>query len=198
MISALGFAPHSGWAAVVGLGATGAELHVLVRERVPMADPNDPGSRQPYHAVEGLPVGEAEGRLTVYQRTAASMAFEAIQGIADRLRGGGHRVVGVGLLESSGRKGASLAATLASHALIHTADGNHFRDAIAGAAERAGLVTSRVRARDLGAEAAAAIGRPATVLRQSVHDLGREVGPPWGADQKGAALLAWLVLRRHA
>jgi hypothetical protein len=30
----------------------------------------------------------------------------------------------------------------------------------------------------------------------TVKELGRSVGPPWGADQKAAALLAWLVLAR--
>jgi hypothetical protein len=33
-------------------------------------------------------------------------------------------------------------------------------------------------------------------LRATVAELGREVGAPWGADQKGAALLAWLLLAR--
>jgi hypothetical protein len=28
--------------------------------------------------------------------------------------------------------------------------------------------------------------------------IGTSLGPPWGADQKGAALLAWLVLAVHS
>ena len=56
----LGFAPHSGWAAAVGLGEVEASLRVLVRERIEMADAHDPESRQPYHAVEGLPVAAAD------------------------------------------------------------------------------------------------------------------------------------------
>ena len=60
-MAALGFAPHSGWAAVIGIGGT--PLRVLVRERVEMADPQNPESKQPYHAVEGLPIEDARKRL---------------------------------------------------------------------------------------------------------------------------------------
>jgi hypothetical protein len=173
----------------------GGEEHprVLVRERVEMTDSRDPGSKQPYHAVEGLPIAKATERLADYEATAATMAHQEIQRIVDQL---GRNVIGVGILESAGRKGSSLADTLASHALIHAADGDHFRNAIAAAATRCGLVVRRVRARELDAEAAAAIGAPPETLRQAIKELGREIGPPWGADQKAAALLAWLVLAR--
>jgi hypothetical protein len=176
----------------------GGEEHprVLVRERVEMTDSRDPGSKQPYHAVEGLPIAKATERLADYEATAATMAHQRIQRIVDQLGQGGRNVIGVGILESAGRKGSSLADTLASHALIHAADGDHFRNAIAAAATRCGLVVRRVRARELDAEAAAAIGEPLAMLRQAIKELGREIGPPWGADQKAAALLAWLVLAR--
>jgi hypothetical protein len=117
------------------------------------------------------------------------MATDSIQGIASRLVQDGHDVVGVGILESAGRKGGSLADILRSHALSHRADGDHFRSAFAAAATRCGLAVSRVRARDLEAEAATAIGRSPETQRQVLKDLGRTVGPPWGADQKAAALL---------
>jgi len=196
--AALGLAPHSGWAALVALGEADGSLHVLVRDRIEMADARQAGSKQPYHAVEGLPIEEAERRLAAFEAEAGRMAHEALEGIAGHLAQGGHRVVGLGILESAGRKGVSLVSTLASHALIHTADGDHFRNAIAGAAVRLGQAVSRIRARELGAEAARATGLPHAALARSVATWGREVGPPWGADQKAAALLAWLVLAREA
>ena len=195
-IVALGFAPHSGWAAVIGMRLRDGHPSVLVRERVEMSDPRDPGSKQPYHAVAGLPVAKASQRLADYEATAATMAHQAIERLVEQLNGGGQQVIGVGILESSGRKGSSLADTLASHALIHAAEGNHFRNAIATAATRCVLAVSRVRARELDAEAAAAIGEAPETLRQALKELGREIGPPWGADQKAAALFAWLVLAR--
>jgi hypothetical protein len=35
-------------------------------------------------------------------------------------------------------------------------------------------------------------------MLDTVNDLGRQVGPPWGADQKKAALLAWSLLAGRA
>lgn len=159
-----------------------------------MASPDDPTARQPYHTVEGLPISEAAKRLAAYETSASTMAQRAITTIAGRLADGGQELRWVSILESAGRKGSSLAATLASHALIHTADGDHFRTALAGAAEKCGLSVYRVAARTLEAEAAAALGRPPSVVRDVIQGLGRDIGPPWAADQKAAALVAWVAL----
>ena len=43
----LGFAPHSGWAAVVVVGGCIEEPEVLARRRIDMADPRLPGSKDP-------------------------------------------------------------------------------------------------------------------------------------------------------
>jgi hypothetical protein len=195
-IAALGCAPHSGWAAVIGLGEDGGHLRVLVRERIAMADASDREAKQPYHAVERLPIGQAAERLAAYATTAELMARQGVQRIVDQLSRGGYRGIGLGILESAGRKGSALGNILASHALIHTADGDHFRNAIAAAASRCGLPAFRVRARELDANATEAIGKPIETLQLVLKGVGRDMGPPWGADQKAAALLAWLVLAR--
>jgi hypothetical protein len=195
MRAALGFAPHSGWAALVGLGEDDEGVRVLLRERIEMADAADGEAKQPYHAVEDLPVAEARKRLARYASTAGSMALAALRRIVAQLAEDRHRVIGLGILDSAGRKGGSLEAILASHALIHTADGDHFRDALASAAGRCALRVTRVRARELESEAAAALGSPVERLRDTIKGLGRAVGPPWGADQKSAALVAWLLLK---
>ena len=62
-VAVMGFAPHSGWAAVVVLGGSHADPRVLARSRVEMADHRAPESKQPYHAVETLGVEEAARRL---------------------------------------------------------------------------------------------------------------------------------------
>ena len=161
-----------------------------------MADPSDREAKQPYHAVERLPIGQAAERLTAYATTAELMARQAVQRIVDQLSQGGYRGIGLGILDSAGRKGGALGNILASHALIHTADGDHFRNAIAEAASRCGLPAFRVGARELDAKAADAIGKPIETLQLVLKGVGREMGPPWGADQKAGALLAWLVLAK--
>jgi hypothetical protein len=194
--AALGFTPHSGWAALVAIGPDQGEPRVLLRSRVEMFDPRRPESKQPYHAVEELAVAEAARRLERWMATAQDMARAAIEEAVTRLAGEGWRVTAGGILDSSGRRGVSLEAILASHALIHTADGDHYREALTDGLERNGLKVSRVAAKGLDAMAASRLRRPAPQLAQAVKGLGRQVGPPWGADQKSAALLAWMLLER--
>ena len=59
-----------------------------------------------------------------------------------------------------------------------------------------GLAVTRIGQRDLAAQASRELKRAPEELRATVAELGREVGAPWGADQKEAALLAWLLLTR--
>jgi hypothetical protein len=190
----LAFAPHSGWAAVVALGGGAANPEVLVRGRVEMAEPRLAGSKQPYHAVEGLPVPEAERRLSRFSEAARRNASHGIGAVVADLGSRGRIPRVAGILESAGRKGANLAAILASHALIHTADGDHFREALARASEGLGLRVTRVRQRDLVGRATTLLGRSEGELAAAVLALGKRLGPPWGADQKSAALLAWMLL----
>ncbi len=197
LTAAMGFASHSGWAAMVVLGKSAAGLQVLARSRVELIDGHDPESKQPYHAVEMVCVEEAMGRLDGYMAVAKSMAYQSIQSKREDLKVMGYRLRSVGILESAARKPGSLASILASHAAIHAADGNHFRNALAAAAEQDGLAVYRIQSRALEGEAAAALRQPIQKLRDAVAALSHQVGSPWGADQKQAALLAWLILAHY-
>jgi hypothetical protein len=190
----LGVAPHSGWAAAVLVAGAPASPRAVLRERFELADAALPGSRPPYHALEGLALAEAERELASFRASAKELAGRALHSLLEHALAAGVTPRAVGILDSAGRSGASLAAILASHALIHTADGNHFRDALAEACAGLGLAVSRIAQRELTARASAALGRSPEELTAAVQALGRGLGSPWGADQKSAALLAWLLL----
>jgi hypothetical protein len=147
--AAIGFAPHSGWAAMIALGLTPSGPCILARSRVQLID---------------------------------------IKRQTEELKARGFRVQRAGILESGGRKPSSLSSILASHALIHAADGDHFRNALWAAAEQCGLEVHRVQARILEKQGAASL--------DVLNALGKKMGPPWGADQKKAALLAWSLCQR--
>jgi hypothetical protein len=192
--SVIAFAPHSGWAAVVVVAGDTDDPRVLTRSRIEMADPRLPGSKQPYHEVEELALEEAERRLARLRTSAGTMAHEAIRALIDDLGKCNSKPRSAGILDSSGRKGDGLAAVLTSHALIHTADGDHFREALAEGCRRCGLTVVRVRQRDLVDRAAATLHQSPARLAATVQTMGKPLGAPWGADQKSAALLAWLLL----
>lgn len=179
---------------MVVIGGSAATPILLGRSRVALIDERDRDSKQPYHAVEFLCVEEATGRLDGYLSTATNLAHTSIHAQSEALRALGVLPRCVGILESSSRKQVLLSSILASHALIHAADGDHFRNALSGAAEQHRLHVYRVPARALETHAVERLKRPASRLLSVVNELGRGVGPPWGADQKKAALLAWSLL----
>jgi hypothetical protein len=190
----LGIAPHSGWAAVVIVGGTAAAPRVLLRERVELADARLPGSKQPYHDIEGLALPAARARLARFEESANRLALGALRTLTAAVRDIGAEARAAGILASSGRVGATLEATLGSHALIHTADGNHFRDALAHGCEALELAVTRVTHKALPARAAVTLRKSPAALAATLATLGSALGAPWGADQKSAALLAWLLL----
>jgi len=169
---------------------------VLARERVELTDETLAGAKQPYHAIEGLPLPAARARLAAFRESAGALAGRGVSALIATARTAGIEPIAAGILDSSGRDPGSLEAILASHALIHTADGNHFREALAAACVSLGLPCARIRQRDLAGEAGRALKRTPRELTAEVARLGREARTPWGADQKGAALLAWLLLAR--
>jgi hypothetical protein len=190
----IGFSPHSGWAALVALGGDPNAPEVLLRERLEMTGGGLPGPKQPYHAVDGMPVAKAARLLERYLESATKLASDGLRAAVAGLEQRGFRVEAAAILQSNGRQGSSLEAILASHALIHTADGEHYRDALDAASRSCGFPAFRVRQGELAERAAATLKRPAAELQARVAALGKAVGPPWGADQKQAALLAWLAL----
>jgi hypothetical protein len=192
--AAFGFSTHSGWAAMVVLGSAASNPIVLARSRVELIDGHDPESKQPYHTVESLCIEEATGRLRGYLEVAVGMACAAVETQCAVVKQRGYQVKSVGIIESAGRKEIELSSILKSHALIHAAEGDHFRNALSAAAQGLGLRVCRVQARDLEDHAASQLRLPPKSMLDTVNNLGRQVGPPWGADQKKAALLAWTLL----
>jgi hypothetical protein len=192
--AAVGFRAHSGWAAAVAVTGTPRAPEILDRRRIEIADPEIPGSRQPYHAAEELPFERAKRLLKGCEAGSARLARQAVGKIVEGLRANSYNVVGCGLMLASGRPLPGLESILASHALIHTADGEHFRDAIVGASEHYGLPVARVKEREVYAKAAARFRMPADELQSRVNAIGKGLGPPWTQDQKLAAVVAWLAL----
>lgn len=157
-------------------------------------DGSIPGSVQPYHAAAELGLAAAEEFLERRARQARLFARQALGAAGDELRQRGFEVVGCGILLGSGRPATTLAATLSSHLLIHTAEGEFFRDALRHACEHSKLPLTGVKERELFARGAAELGITSEELRHFVGELGRPLGPPWRQDQKYAALVAWLAL----
>ncbi len=195
--AALGCRTHSGWAAVVGIAGAPGRPEVIDRRRIENADPAIRGSKQPFHAAEPLEFRTAEAFLTRCAKSTAQLTERALgEAIAD-LHGVGYQVVLCAFTLGSGRARPALRQVLKSHALIHTAEGEFYRDAVAGAGEKLGLKIVGVKERDIYLRGAEHLGVDAGELEARIASLGKTVGPPWTQDQKYAALAAWLALANY-
>jgi hypothetical protein len=192
--AAVGFRVHSGWAAVVAVCLDKGAPVVLARQRVHLVDTFTYEFRQPYHTAEKMLLGQAREFVARMKAEARRLAYRAIGELESRTQEQGAKLTRCGLLLASGRPLPGLEKILASHALIHTADGEHFREAIVHASERCGLAINCVKERELLDRAEQTLClKPKEVLRR-VIELGRPLGVPWSQDEKYATIAAWLAL----
>jgi len=192
--AAIGWRVHSGWAALVAVTGTRKSFEVVHRQRVALADPAAAGPTQPYHEAEGQPLAKARRIVERHDEEAKRRASEGLGSILDQLEHRGYVVAASAVLASSGKPLPELESILASHALIHSADGELFRKAVQNASEKRGLRTIRLREKSLMSEAVASLQIPDDELQSLIRHLGKKIGPPWSEDQKLAALGAWVAL----
>jgi hypothetical protein len=195
MHAALGLRAHSGWAAAVLVGGTLERPVVLDRRRLVLADVDAlAGSMQPYHAMEGRAPAETVKMLARFVGDVQARASDELRRVEESARAEGHRVAACGLLIAAGRALPELSSILASHALIHTADGLHFRGALERAAAELGWTLSKIPERDVETRAAGVSHEKPERMKARIAALGKGLGPPWTADQKLAALAGLLAL----
>ena len=196
---ALGLKAHSGWAALVVLGTRDGELHVVDRRRLELAEEADAQwAKQPYHAAEGLRSDEAR---KVVQRGAAAarrLAVREMQAAATRAREANHEIVACAVLVADPMPPWSVEEILAVHFRMHQAEGVLFREALARAAPACGLRLVAIPEKRLTEQAERALATSASALMKRIATLGKSAGPPWGRDQKDAALAAMIALQGRA
>ena len=184
----LGFRPHTYWTAVVVLSGDLAAPEVVDRRRLVFAVGDE---RFVYHQLAEMGDAAAQARIA---RVRASSQDKAAQGVAEivaALRRDG-RDIGMAVVPKGVAKtDRPLAEIIKSHALIHAAEGDFYRNVVADACASVGLRVSRVVERDLMLEASRTLGVTAVSLEAHLKAMGRALGPPWSDDQKLATMAAW-------
>jgi len=189
--AALGLSVHTGWAAMIAVSGVVRAAEILDRRRVEMLTGTDP-PRFAYHAARELApaagqrlVDDAAERSRAHARAALEDALSAL---------GDHRAVAAGVVVGNQPLDADYATIVESHARIHAAEGALFRGAIADACRALRLRVIEVRAADLEALGAAAMGvRPGELARR-LDAFGHAAGRPWSKDQRDAYLAALISL----
>jgi hypothetical protein len=186
--AALGVQMHSGWGVLVAVSGSPDAIEILARRRIVTADPAMPGAIQPYHYAMNLKLPDSEKHLAKCAAASTRLAVAAIADLAKEFH-----IVGSAVLQASGRTLPSLEKILASHPLIHTAEGEFFRHTVSQACEDLQIPVTAIKQRELEERAKSTFGS-ASRIQGTIASLGRTIGPPWTKDHKAAALAAALIL----
>jgi hypothetical protein len=192
--AALGFRMHSGWGVLVAVSGDASSVEVVDRRRIVITDATIPGATQPYHHAASMGLQQSESHIANCAALSERLALAAIEQVVRELDGRQYRVAGSAVLLASGRALPSLAKILAAHPLIHTAEGEFFRNSIRNACERLKISVEAIRERELEERMKAAFGNSASQMQREIATAGSLIGPPWTKDHKAAALAALLVL----
>ena len=192
--AAIGFRVHSGWTALVAISLEDGCPLVLLRQRPHLVTRFTYELRQPYHSAAKMPSAEGSSFISRVRTDASRLGYEAIRAVQTRLQEQEHDIKRCGLLLASGRPLPDLPQILASHALIHTADGELFREALIHASLRCGFEMFTAKESELLERASSALHMQRDELVRRLASLGSGLGSPWTQDEKFAALVAWLSL----
>ena len=189
--AAFGVQMHSGWGVLVAVCAD--PIEILARRRIVTAEPEMPGTIQPYHFAARLELSQQEKHLADCAAASSRLAAGAIAEVVRELEGRHYRIVGAAVLSASGRPLPALEKILAAHPLIHTAEGNFFREAVRTAFADLKIPVTVIRQRDLESRANVAFGNGSVPLQRAIAGMRGQIGPPWTKDHKTSALAAALV-----
>jgi hypothetical protein len=187
---AVGFRAKTGWAAAVLLADSGAGPRVLDSRRIELCDPADPDARQPYHAGFGT-FNQDDAEVKRLVRGVRGFAGRALKRLLDDYRKQG-RAPRTGAVVAGSAVDPAKIANL--HMRAHALEGRLYREVIEQGLGHAGLECELLLERDLYAGAADRLGRRENELRTAVAGLGRGVDGGWRAENKAAAVAAWVAL----
>jgi hypothetical protein len=191
-IAALGFRVKSGWAAVVLL--TGPIGSPALRDNrvIDLSDPRFPETRQPYHATFGQLETDAKkiNRRTDIVRRVTKHSVAKLLAYCRRKD---YAITGTSLMVGSQLDPATIANP---HIRAHALEGQLFCSALEDALHANGIRTAILLERDAYVRAAARLKKSSIDLCQTIRNFRRFAEGPWRAEQKLAAVGAWVALYR--
>jgi hypothetical protein len=188
--AALGFRVKSGWAAAVLLTGPARSPQLCDVRRIDLSDPRFPETRQPYHAA----MGKLETDTTEINRRVSVVRSIAQQSIATLLVGyhqKGYAIGRAALVVGSQVDPDSIAN---AHIRAHAFEGQLFRSVLEETLQANRIRTEILIERDAYAQSATKLKESNENVRRVIGNFGRAAQGPWRAEQKLAALAAWLAL----
>ena len=185
---ALGFRVKSGYAIAVALRGPASAPGAVARHVVELSDPDAADTRQPYH--HGFSTHEEDARTIA--RRVGIVERVAKQSVAALLKDS--RLVGcrgAGLVVGSVIDPAKVGNP---HIRAHASEGRLFRTVLESALRSHGIACEVIVEKQLAAKAAAGLERRDAEIKKALAGFGQSLGGPWRAEEKAAAVAAWLAL----
>ncbi len=188
--AALGFRVKSGWAATVLLTGSARSPQLCDVRHIDLSDPRLPETQQPYHAA----MGKLETDTTEINRRVRAVRSIAQQSIATLLAGCRQKgyVIGRAALVVGSQVDPDSIAN--AHIRAHAFEGQLFRSVLEETLQANRIRTEILIERDAYAQGATKLKESNENVRRVIQNFGRAAQGSWRAEQKLAALAAWLAL----
>ncbi|HYS54907.1 MAG TPA: hypothetical protein VER58_14210 [Thermoanaerobaculia bacterium] len=183
--AAIGIKSKTGRAIAVVLSESTAHPEFVCRQELKLSDKKIPATMQPYHEVMEMPWSESVTAVKPAIAAIEKIAAASLRKLMDVVESRGLRVACVAVV---GPKDRQLERIGNPHIRAHAAEGVLFR-AVVEKAAAANDCPSRAFV-DPTTELPEPSGRVKSVLAE----YGKAAGSPWRADEKTAAIAAWVAL----
>jgi hypothetical protein len=191
----LGFRIKSGYAVALVLEGSRAAPVAVARHVVELSDPEIPDTRQPYHGGFGR---EEDDAIAIARRTriVKKCAARAIAALLKGVGRGSRPTRGNGAIQAGLVVGSVIDPRQVAnpHIRAHASEGKLFRTVVEQALRAHGVPCTIFLEKHLAATAAAALERDEASIRQTLAGFGKTLKGPWRAEEKAAAIAAWLTL----
>jgi len=188
--AALGLRVKSGWAAAVLLTGTARSPQLCDVRRIELSDPQHPETRQPYHAAMGKLERDAR-KINQRVDVVRGIAQQSIATLLAGYRQQNLRIGRAGLVVGSQIDPDSIANP---HIRAHAFEGRLFRSVLEESLRAHRIRTKVIIERHAYPLAVEELKQTNQNVRRKIQNFGGEMETPWRAEQKLAAVAAWLAL----
>ena len=164
---------------------------MITKTEINLVDPKIPETAQPYHEVMELPWEESERAVQKFARAIERVAIKTLAQLIKQQKSDGKKVCAVGIVGAPNR---DLARIGNYHIRAHAAEGVLFRRVLDDAARANGLPFRAFAEREFAGVLERELGSRSIFVKKRLDVAARGLPPPWRADDKLAAMAAWLVL----
>jgi hypothetical protein len=191
--AALGFRVKSGWAAAIMLTGSARSPQLCDVQRIDLSDPRFPETRQPYHAAMGKLETDARKinrRVDVVRRIAEKSITKLLAGYRQQ----NFTIKRAALVVGSQIDPHSVTNP---HIRAHALEGQLFRSVLQESLHAHRILSDILIERDAYARAAVQLKQSNENVRRMIQNFGRDTEAPWRAEQKLAAVAAWVALGKQ-